>query len=181
MTSTDNMPMEHFDKRKEVENLFALCIKRFRHAPAKNESQTIINALCAKLKLSEISEYLETLHTKRTHFPYLGEVEKDIAIIERARKYQYTIKPQNAHHERNKPWVSKQAAGTPALAEALFTLIKKGLTGTPRFTIARNSAWAKRLTDDELWICYEYWTRGEVHPLTLADDPFAEKRGDLKK
>lgn len=163
----DNMPMEPFDKHKEVANLLELCVKKFRQAPSKNEAFSIVNLLCEKLKLKEIISYLEGLHHKHKTFPYLSDVEKDVVLIERARKFQYPEKPQIK--EKEKPWISAQAPGTPAQAEALFNKIKSGTAKGLAFDLLRQGRLMGSLTDEQLWEAYEAWCKGEIHPLIQED------------
>ena len=172
MTS-ENMPMEHFDKYKEVTSLLESCFRKFRQAPSKRETESIVALLSARLKLKEVITYLDGLHLKYQTFPFMGEIEKDIVLIERARKYQYTEK--TWVKQKDQPWVSTQAAGTPAQAEALFNLIKKGATKGTGFDLLRKCKLFGNLTDKQVWDCYDAWCKGEIHDSLklLIDDPFA--------
>jgi hypothetical protein len=163
-----------FNKKEEFVRKLESVQNKFRYAPTRKYLIEVAEFLSTRLKLSELDAYCANLPLKHHSFPDLKTIEAEVrAII--TRPQQWAKGPTLSVAKPVEAWVSKQAAGTPAQAEALFNLIKKGKTESFRFTIARNREWAKRLSDDELFKCYEAWCRGTVHPLIFnkQDDPFS--------
>lgn len=71
------------------------------------------------------------------------------------------IKYHRIKHEQLHPNLSRQAPGTPAMAEVLFQCLKKEDFISPAFTWARKSM--RRFSDETIWQMYEEWLQGRVH------------------
>lgn len=157
-----------FDKKAEVLKILEACQHKFRYAPTNKYLVEVADLLAKISNIKDITTYCDRLPFKHHTFPDLKTIEQEIRTMRAVNLY-------GSAPEKKKPveapWVSKQAAGTHAKAEALFNMIKKGRTAGHGFTLARNGAWAKHLTDEQLWSCYEDWCNGKVHPL-LEEDVF---------
>ena len=159
-----------FDKPTEALYLVKECQRKFRQNFTNIFSESIAKLLSSKLTLKEIRYYTENLHLQHHDFPDLKQIEIDIKkIIEKTiGEAPKPILQPHLRYNKNATWYSTQAHGTPANAEALFSLIKKGKTSGHAFTIARNNKWASLLTDEEVWQCFDFWTLGKVHPLVIS-------------
>lgn len=97
-------------------------------------------------------------------FPSLEEVNQLINKIRRNQKVQKKLV--NVAVTPNS-WVSIQAPGTPPKWEAVFLWIKKEMSETGAFKRAIKNL---KVSDEIVWEAYEYWTKGELHPL-LKEKP----------
>jgi len=163
METTETLPSTTFDKKKECMIMLEKARRKFRDAPTVKYLEEVCDLLCLRMKINEIEEYLRDIHIKHERFPYMRQIEDDIKRKEQSR-YAYAKLLPVAPKRQEALWVSSQAPGTPAKSEALFSLIKKGKSHGFAFRIARNSKWAKRLTDDEIWECYQSWCERKVNP-----------------
>lgn len=77
-----------------------------------------------------------------------------------------------SHNKYHRQWISDIAPGTPAIAEGMFLLIRKGQSDSKRFKIAKQHY--KHLSDKQIWQAYEAWTEGAVDPC-LLEKPEEEK------
>lgn len=162
----DAMPAEPFDKKKECMLLLEKSRRKFRDAPTSKYLEEVCDLLCLRMRINEISDYLSDIHLKHERFPDMRKIEDDIKRKEQSR-YAYAKLLPVAPKRKEITWVSQQAPGTPSKCEALFALIKKGKSGSVAFKIARNSAWAKLLSDDEIWTCYQSWCERKVNSRLL--------------
>jgi len=168
METTETLPSTTFDKKKECMIMLEKARRKFRDAPTVKYLEEVCDLLCLRMKINEIEEYLRDIHIKHERFPYMRQIEDDIKRKEQSR-YSYAKLLPVAPKRKEAEWISLQAPGTSAKAEALFALIKKGRSDSIAFKIARNTEWAKRLSDDDLWECYNSWCERKVNPkLTKA-------------
>lgn len=103
--------------------------------------------------------------------PMHFDIFPSIAQLEQFQE-QFIPKPAPVTQADRPFWVSARAPGTPASVEALFAMIEGNMTNSGAFAAGLNYC---RITEDRLWLYYEAWTRGEVHPDLRRQNAGSEK------
>lgn len=153
------------NKRMEALRLLEKCRRRFRTPMTQKYIEEVANLISKRLTIKEMEIYLDQLAFQYETFPYLKNIETDIRAIEKGvfRRKEDPAKPLTQYvPPEPKPL---RVPGTPPTLEALFLLIEKGRTEGAGFRVARSCSWAKDLSDEALWACYEAWIRKEIHPI----------------
>lgn len=147
-----------FDLKAEILKKLELCVWKFRDRPPQKYLEAVADEMSRRMKLVEVDRYLSGIEDRYKRFPTMFDINKDIKGIER--KHWHRADSSDAVVVKPKEWLSRQAPGTPAKAEALFELIKKNDTESGPFRMAR--AMYSHLTDDEVWEAYNDWHHGRV-------------------
>jgi len=140
------------DKRQRLSILVVGTAQKFRAKPSQEYLGHVVDLLDRSMKLFEAEKLMEMIPKNFDVFPSLSQIEEAIPS--------FRVKPVISS-DLDKPWTSRKAPGTPASVEALFMLIEKGLTNCSAFSVGMRYI---RATEKELWVWFESWTEGKVHP-----------------
>lgn len=141
----------------------AMCLS-FKRPPGPEYLNNFWKHVRTATKGDELDIIIKAIPMEYKTFPSLEEVNQLINKIRRNQKVQKKLV--NVAVTPNS-WVSIQAPGTPPKWEAVFLWIKKEMSETGAFKRAIKNL---KVSDEIVWEAYEYWTKGELHPL-LKEKP----------
>lgn len=162
---------ERTKPRDIVMGLVELTCRKFRYTPARKYLESVVDEFLKRLTIAEIGQVLDKLPLRYEAFPAMQFVEQEIKTFERERWVRSTTDKGTIIRKASKVWVSEQAPGTPAQFEAIFEMIFEKKSDTGAFRFARSVGRQGRMSDEDLWECYESWCQGKVNPKVFQEPP----------